>query len=101
VSMTLIWLPSQKLVTAAEVMVIPRSFSWAIQWVVAAPSWVSPGLWFTPVSNRLRSVVVVLPASIWAIMRVLGTFVRLVSTSCWGPVSLFGVADLHETPIHS
>lgn len=42
--MMLIWLPFQKQVTAAEVMVIPRSCSCSIQSVVAAPSWVSPSL---------------------------------------------------------
>ncbi|MNJ67669.1 hypothetical protein D3C77_638590 [compost metagenome] len=41
--------PCQKAVTAAEVMVIPRSCSCTIQSVVEAPSWVSPILWFTPV----------------------------------------------------
>ena len=35
-------LPFQKQVVAAEVMVIPRSCSWAIQSMVAVPSWVSP-----------------------------------------------------------
>ncbi len=29
-------------VVAAEVMVIPRSCSWAIQSMTAAPSWTSP-----------------------------------------------------------
>jgi hypothetical protein len=47
--MMLIWVPSQKQVTAAEVMVIPRSFSCSIQSVVDAPSCVSPILWLTPV----------------------------------------------------
>ena len=32
----------QKQVVAAEVIVIPRSCSWTIQSIVAAPSWVSP-----------------------------------------------------------
>lgn len=39
----------QKQVVAAEVMVMPRSCSCSIQSMVAAPSWVSPILWFTPV----------------------------------------------------
>ena len=42
VSMMLIWLPSQKQVVAAEVMVIPRSCSCSIQSMVAAPSCTSP-----------------------------------------------------------
>ena len=49
VSMMLIWWSFQKQVTAAEVMVMPRSFSCSIQSVVAPPSWVSPSLWLTPV----------------------------------------------------
>ena len=44
------WLiPFQKVVTAAEVIVIPRSCSCSIQSVVEAPSCVSPSLWFKPV----------------------------------------------------
>ncbi len=35
-------------VVAAEVIVIPRSFSWIIQSMVAAPSWTSPILWMRP-----------------------------------------------------
>ena len=42
VSMMLIWWLFQKHVTAAEVMVMPRSFSCSIQSVVEAPSCVSP-----------------------------------------------------------
>ena len=42
VSMMLIRQPFQKQVVAAEVMVMPRSCSWAIQSIVAEPSWVSP-----------------------------------------------------------
>ena len=34
--------PDQKQVVAAEVMVMPRSCSCAIQSMVAVPSWVSP-----------------------------------------------------------
>ena len=49
VSMMLIWFSFQKQVTAAEVMVIPRSFSCSIQSVVAPPSWVSPTLRLIPV----------------------------------------------------
>ena len=36
-------------VVAADVMVMPRSCSWAIQSIVAAPSWTSPSLWVRPV----------------------------------------------------
>jgi hypothetical protein len=49
VSMMLIWCLFQKQVTAADVIVMPRSFSCSIQSVVEAPSWVSPSLWLTPV----------------------------------------------------
>ncbi len=42
-------MPGQKQLTAAEVMVIPRSCSCAIQSVVAAPSCTSPSLWLIPV----------------------------------------------------
>ncbi|MCY1519499.1 hypothetical protein D9M68_542530 [compost metagenome] len=41
--------PLQKAVVAAEVMVMPRSCSWTIQSMVAAPSCTSPILWLTPV----------------------------------------------------
>ena len=47
--MMLIWLSSQKQVTAADVIVMPRSFSCSIQSIVEAPSCVSPILWLTPV----------------------------------------------------
>ena len=40
---------NQKVVVAAEVMVIPRSCSCSIQSMVAAPSWTSPILWDLPV----------------------------------------------------
>ncbi len=33
---------------AADVIVIPLSFSWTIQSMVAAPSWTSPILWIRP-----------------------------------------------------
>jgi hypothetical protein len=39
----------QNAVVAAEVIVIPRSCSCAIQSIVAAPSWTSPILWVRPV----------------------------------------------------
>ena len=42
VSMMLIWVPSQKQVVAADVIVMPRSCSCSIQSIVAAPSWTSP-----------------------------------------------------------
>ncbi len=42
VSMMLIWFLFQKHVVAADVIVMPRSCSWAIQSIVAAPSWTSP-----------------------------------------------------------
>ena len=35
----------QKVVVAADVMVMPRSRSCSIQSMVAAPSWTSPTLW--------------------------------------------------------
>jgi hypothetical protein len=39
----------QKQVVAADVMVMPRSCSWTIQSIVAAPSCTSPILWLMPV----------------------------------------------------
>ncbi len=42
VSMMLIRWSPQNAVVAAAVMVIPRSCSWGIQSIVAAPSWTSP-----------------------------------------------------------
>jgi hypothetical protein len=35
-------------VVAADVIVIPRSFSWTIQSIVEAPSCTSPILWMRP-----------------------------------------------------
>src|SRR5918992_4093100 len=61
-------IPPQKTVVAALVMVIPRSRSWDIQSITALPSWTSPSLWVRPVYRRIRSVVVVLPASICAMI---------------------------------
>ena len=42
VSMMLMRWSPQKAVVAAAVMVMPRSCSWGIQSIVAAPSWTSP-----------------------------------------------------------
>src|SRR5918997_347998 len=61
-------IPPQKTVVAALVMVIPRSRSWDIQSITALPSWTSPSLWVRPVYSSTRSVVVVLPASICAMI---------------------------------
>ena len=49
-----LWIPAsffwvQKEVTAAEVMVMPRSFSCSIQSVTVLPSSTSPILWIKPV----------------------------------------------------
>ena len=46
--MMLIWWSRHVHVVAAEVMVIPRSRSWTIQSMVAAPSCTSPILWILP-----------------------------------------------------
>ena len=48
VSMRLTWCSRQAKVVAAAVIVIPRSCSWGIQSIVAAPSWTSPILWLRP-----------------------------------------------------
>ncbi len=42
VSMMLIWWSFQKVVVAADVIVMPRFCSSSIQSIVAAPSWTSP-----------------------------------------------------------
>ena len=49
VSMMLIWLSRHETVVAAEVMVMPRSCSCAIQSMTAAPSCTSPILCVFPV----------------------------------------------------
>ena len=49
VSMMLMRWPSHSAVVAAEVMVMPRSFSCSIQSIVAPPSWTSPMRWVLPV----------------------------------------------------
>jgi len=55
--------------------------------VVAAPSWTSPSLWILPVSLRIRSVVVVLPASTWAKMPMF----RYLLSSCFISRSVDGL----------
>ena len=49
VSMIVIWWSRQKQVVAAEPIVMPRSCSWTMKSIVAAPSCTSPSLWFSPV----------------------------------------------------
>ena len=49
VSMIVTWWSRQKHVVAAEPMVMPRSCSWTMKSIVAAPSCTSPSLWFSPV----------------------------------------------------
>ena len=78
VSMTLIRVSCQKAWVTAEVMVMPRSRSCSIQSIWEAPSWVSPVLWMRPVKNSMRSVSVVLPASMWAAMPMLRVCARSV-----------------------
>ena len=50
---------------------MPRSRSSSIQSMTAAPSWTSPILWVRPATKRSRSVSVVLPASMWAMIPML------------------------------
>ena len=64
--MTLIVWPLHVAVVAAEVIVIPRSRSWAIQSIAVVPSSTPPILRMRPARYRTRSVTVVLPASMWA-----------------------------------
>lgn len=54
--------PSQAQLTAAAKMVIPRSRSCESKSVTVVPSWTSPRLYVDPVTYRIRSVMVVLPA---------------------------------------
>jgi hypothetical protein len=49
VSMMLTRWSRQWVVVAADVIVMPRSCSWAIQSMVALPSWTSPMRWVRPV----------------------------------------------------
>ena len=74
VSIMLIRKSRQNAVVAADVIVIPRSCSCAIQSMTAAPSCTSPILWVRPVKYRIRSVVVVLPASMCAMIPMFRTF---------------------------
>ena len=60
-------MPFQKQVTAAEVIVTPRSYLCPIQSVVAAPSAMHPAQLVGHARvKRIRLAVVVLPASMWA-----------------------------------
>src|SRR5262245_39456211 len=56
---------------AADWIVMPRLRSSSRKSMVASPSWTSPTLWILAVTNRMRSVTVVLPASMWAMMPML------------------------------
>src|ERR1700687_5416201 len=82
VSMMLIAWSRHWAVVAADVIVIPRSFSWTIQSMVEAPSWTSPILWMRPAEKRMRSVVVVLPASICAMIPMFRTLSITTGRSC-------------------
>ena len=53
---------------------MPRSRSCSIQSIVAHPSCTSPMRWTLPVKYRIRSLSVVFPASIWAMMPILRMF---------------------------
>ena len=68
VSIMLTLCSRQKHVVAADVIVIPLSCSCSIQSIVAWPSWTSPIFLSTPVKNKILSVVVVFPASMWAMI---------------------------------
>src|SRR5688572_18700949 len=52
-------------------MVMPRSASSASSSVVVVPISTSPARCLAPLANSIRSVTVVLPASIWAMMPIL------------------------------
>src|SRR5262245_58016740 len=66
------------MVTAAELMVMPLAFSSGSKSVVVLPSSTSPTLCLEPLKYRIRSVVVVLPASTWAMMPMLRRFSSMV-----------------------
>ncbi len=76
----------QSTLTAADWIVIPRSRSCWRKSVTAAPSCTSPILCDRPAWYRTRSVVVVLPASTWAMMPTLrmraSGMVRAMAASC-------------------
>lgn len=72
----------QTQLTAAEKMVMPRSRSCGSKSVTVVPSCTSPRLYVAPVAYRIRSVVVVLPASTWARMPMLRT--RDSGSVAWG-----------------
>src|SRR5262245_35506519 len=62
------------MVTAALLIVMPLAFSSGSKSVVVLPSSTSPALCLEPPKYRMRSVVVVLPASTWAMMPMLRRF---------------------------
>ncbi|SDC54805.1 hypothetical protein SAMN05216505_102538 [Streptomyces prasinopilosus] len=66
VSIRLIRCPSQVRLTAAAKTVTPRSRSCGSKSVTVEPPWTSPRWCVVPVTYRIRSVTVVLPASTWA-----------------------------------
>ena len=71
VSIRLICVPRQCTVVAALLIVMPRWRSCGSKSITVSPSCTSPMRWFSPVYVRMRSVVVVLPASTWAMMPML------------------------------
>ena len=86
--MMLIWWSFQWVVMAAEEMVMPRSCSCFMKSITAWPSWTSPVRWIRPVKNRMRSVVVVLPASIWATMPILRIFCMIACSMFKAPSAI-------------
>src|SRR5512145_1197316 len=78
-----------KLVTA-DVMVMPRSRSSSIQSMTASPSWTSPILCVLPAAKSSRSVSVVFPASMWAMIPML----RMARIRFTAPGSLLSVSGV-------
>ncbi len=56
---------------AADWIVMPRFLSSSRKSMVASPSWTSPMAWIFWARKRIRSVTVVLPASMWAMIPML------------------------------
>jgi hypothetical protein len=90
VSMMLIEWLFHSAAVAADWIVIPRLRSSSRKSIVASPSWTSPVSWILPVRNRMRSVTVVLPASMWAMMPML----RCISRPRFTFLKLRGESDL-------
>ncbi len=99
VSMRLMTQPRHCAVMAADTMVMPRSRSCSIQSVTVVPSSTEPSLWVRPVWKRMRSVAVVLPASMCAMTPMLRSPARAGCAAAAAGARSFTALGLSAIPL--